>query len=239
MPGANALRNKNDQGSTHRRRRSFTIELTLSGVLTVLIMLFIGMGWVFAFGVIVGRGDNPETEMTNLLPKDDVEQPQTPPEEILPKESLTFMNDLKRVPPTPSNNTEPKNTTAVKEPLSPPKTATKPIQQPKTTQSNTVSSAQATPQTVESNKIFNYVLQVVAYKNSEQTDALREELENKNLRTRMTLERDETGAVKWYRVQVLLRGNDTNLTQAQEILRSMGIRDAMVIVKEPLPPAQL
>lgn len=47
-------------GEKKLSNRKYTISLSFSGLITSGIITIIAIGWIFAFGVIVGRGYNPE-----------------------------------------------------------------------------------------------------------------------------------------------------------------------------------
>lgn len=79
--------------------RKYTITLSFSGLITSGIIMIIAIGWIFAFGVIVGRGYNPEKklpELAKLLPPPDGVQEPAKAQGILKPEELTFMTDLKQ-----------------------------------------------------------------------------------------------------------------------------------------------
>ena len=57
-------------------KKSYTLKLTFSTIVTTCIVLFIGIGWSFVLGVMVGRGYNPEHKvphLATLLPAGEVE----------------------------------------------------------------------------------------------------------------------------------------------------------------------
>lgn len=70
---------------------------------------------------------------------------------------------------------------------------------------------------------YDFVFQAVAYKSKDSADKLRERMEGEGLRTRMTLEKDNKGRPKWFRVQVLVRGTDADASAAKQVLVKMGI----------------
>ena len=53
-------------GEKKLSNRKYTISLSFSGLITSGIITIIAIGWIFAFGVIVGRGYNPEKKMPEL-----------------------------------------------------------------------------------------------------------------------------------------------------------------------------
>lgn len=210
-----------------QKKRSFTLELSLSALITACIVTIIAFGWVFAFGVIVGRGYSPEKQMpaiAGLLPQP--KQEVVPEAEILKPEDLTFMTDLKQKPGTAMQPT--RLTQNATQPAAPAgavtatRNGTKPASSP---------AGQTTP-VQQPEGLFDFVLQVIAYKKSEQADSLRERLEGEGMRTRMAVEKAQGGKVRWYRVQVLFRGSDADLEAMRERLAKMGIKDASVLSRK-------
>lgn len=83
--------------------RKYTISLSFSGLITSGIITIIAIGWIFAFGVIVGRGYNPEKkmpELARLLPPPEGQDAPKEAKGILKPEELTFMTDLKQTQPS-------------------------------------------------------------------------------------------------------------------------------------------
>lgn len=204
-----------------RLQRRHTIQLSLSAIITSVIVLVIGLGWVFAFGVIVGRGYNPEKElpgMAVLLPAPRSEA--APEPEILKPEELTFMNDLKQ---RPSVGADPGPQSAPHRP-SRPSTAVPNVP---------ASSAHAPAPGPDAEMQYDFVFQIVAYKNSGQADTLRERLEEQGMRTRMTIERNSAGKPKWYRVQVLFKGTEADAAGVKSRLAGMGLKDVIQASRKP------
>lgn len=78
--------------------RKFSVEMTMSGVVSLCIVVLLGMCWVFILGILLGRGYRPEnavpqlaqmmpTTEANKLPDDPMGAPPT----ALKPEDLTFM----------------------------------------------------------------------------------------------------------------------------------------------------
>ena len=70
---------QSSSGSSPRKgealsKRSYTLRLTFSTLVTASILLCIGIGWAFVLGVMVGRGYNPEKkvpQLARLLPSEE------------------------------------------------------------------------------------------------------------------------------------------------------------------------
>lgn len=193
--------------------RKYTISLSFAGLVTSGIIMIIAIGWIFAFGVIVGRGYNPEKklpELAKLLPPPEGAQdaPKTA-QGILKPEELTFMTDLKRTGAAPA--------AVAKADVKPASAQPVPSPQP-------AASADKTK--------YDFVFQAVAYKSRDRADKLRERMEGEGLRTRLTIEKDNKGRPKWFRVQVLVRGTDADAAEAKRLLAAMGLKDAKQISKK-------
>lgn len=200
--------------------RKYTISLSFSGLITSGIIAIIAIGWIFAFGVIVGRGYNPEKKLPELArllpPPEGAEEAPKEAKGILKPEELTFMTDLKQAQPAAAG--------AV---------AGKPDQKPAHTAAPVP--AVPAPQPAESpSEKFDFVFQAVAYKSRGNADKLRERMDGEGLRSRMTIEKDSKGRPKWFRVQVLVRGTDAEAAAAKQTLAAMGLKDATQISKKPV-----
>ena len=58
--------------------RKFTFEISMSGVVSVGIVVVLGMCWVFILGILVGRGYKPETavpQIAQMMPTTEAKLP--------------------------------------------------------------------------------------------------------------------------------------------------------------------
>ena len=81
--------------------KKFSIEISMSGVISVGIVVVLGMCWVFILGILVGRGYKPETavpQIAQMMPTTEPKQPEGTapgaPPTVLKPEELQFMEDL-------------------------------------------------------------------------------------------------------------------------------------------------
>ena len=81
--------------------KKFSIEISMSGVISVGIVVVLGMCWVFILGILVGRGYKPETavpQIAQMMPTTEPKQPEGAapgaPPTVLKPEELQFMEDL-------------------------------------------------------------------------------------------------------------------------------------------------
>ena len=207
-----------DSSEEKRAARRYTFSLSFSGLLTGGIVMIIAIGWIFAFGVIVGRGYNPEKklpELARLLPPPEGQQAEEAkePQKILKPEELTFMTDLKQNKPVAS----------AKDAV---------VASPGTAQPSAVPVAK-TPAEPEKPK-FEFVFQAAAYKGREPAERLRQRLDSEGVRSRIAIEKDEKGRPKWFRVQAVIRGTDGDAAKTKEILNRVGLTDATQVSKKPV-----
>ena len=203
-------------GEKKLSNRKYTISLSFSGLITSGIITIIAIGWIFAFGVIVGRGYNPEKkmpELARLLPPPEGQDAPKEAKGILKPEELTFMTDLNQA--QPAANAAPNK--------------------PEVKAAQPAVAATPKPEAVSTDKAkYDFVFQAVAYKSRESADKLRERMDGDGLRTRMTIEKDKKGRPKWFRVQVLVRGTDADAAATKQILAKMGLKDATQVSKKPV-----
>ena len=78
--------------------RKFSFEMSMSGVISIGIVVVLGMCWVFILGILVGRGYRPEAavpQIAQMMPTTEATPPDntTPanPPSVLKPEELQFM----------------------------------------------------------------------------------------------------------------------------------------------------
>jgi cell division protein FtsN len=207
----------------------FTIQLSLASLLGVCLVALIGAGWVFAFGVIIGRGFEPDKKLP-LLGRLMAPAAETTPEAqtgIIKAEELTFLSDLKTQPTLSTEQSAPSSGTGENRP----EDAKRPAGQ---TQAASASGPAAPGAKTQR---YDFMFQVVAYKKSAQADAFREKLENVGLRTRLQVEKDTQGNPRIYRVQVLFKGTDADADQVLATLNRHGVKNPMLASRKPIQAA--
>ncbi|WP_027186119.1 SPOR domain-containing protein [Desulfovibrio inopinatus] len=80
--------------------RKFSIELTMSGLVSIAVVVVLGVAWVFILGVLVGRGYKPEKavpELAQILPTTESSESlgSASSPEVLKPEELGFMESLR------------------------------------------------------------------------------------------------------------------------------------------------
>lgn len=215
-------------------KRSYTLRLTFSSIVTAGIVLIIGISWAFVLGVMVGRGYNPEKKVPQLATLLPAEQESTkaareklgdtlPKAEVMKPEDLRYASSLKGKPGQPPAEIKPKNMQNATVPVvAPPPTSipsTAPGHAPQPTEGIVEQARPRSEAPRESPKdiLFDYVFQVATFKDAESVDKLRARLEGKGLRTRM----DKDG--KLLKIMVLLRGSQESAQNIQQQMVDMGL----------------
>ena len=217
-------------------KRSYTLRLTFSSLVTAGIVLFIGFGWAFVLGVMVGRGYNPETkvpQLATLLPAEDRAEGQAarekledtlPKAEVMKPEELRYSTTLKGKPGQNATDPRSRNATAANmAPVVAPQPAptdgvTRPAATPGTPPSAQAAVSQPKPEkTQPAEQLFDFVFQVATFKDTASVDKLRTRLEGEGLRSRM----DKDG--KLLKVMVLLRGSNEMGQAVRQQMVDMGL----------------
>jgi cell division protein FtsN len=209
-------------------RQPVTINLTLISLIGIGMVALIALSWAFAFGVIIGRGLEPE-ESVPILGRLTPQSASPSEEPIIKPEDLTFLSDLKS---QPTLSTETPSPSLPRTGLTPtPDAPERPPAQTQATQG--VQSLPAAAPTEKSpdpvdKKTYNFLFQVIAYKRAEQAEDFREKLEEAGLRTRLRIEKNRQGAPRIYQVQVLFKGTEEGAEQVKSILAAHGVKQPVI-----------
>lgn len=239
-------------------KRSYTLRLTLSSIMTAVIVLVIGIGWSFVLGVMVGRGYNPEKKIPQLasfLPKEDEDVQATtsrmgdnqPVDKIMRAEDLSYSSSLKGKPgqgklaPPPKAGTEAKpknmqNATAAVATVHDPAAAVSQTALPPSAVEKTLAPAQASAQSpaqapAKPQATFDFTFQTATFKDTDSVDKLRARLEGAGLRTRME---KTSGKTPLYKVMVLFRGSAEAAQEVKQSLVNMGLGQPIQRGKSPV-----
>ena len=225
------MHSSESEGGDPPLKRIFTIKLSLLSLLGIGSASLVAVVWIFALGIIVGRGYAPEDKVPVLgkLMPDTTEKSDEDNSEIIKPEDLTFMSELKT---QPTLSTEP-SASGKDAPQAATQTPTRPTAPAASAPTAASAGAQAQVESKASTERYNYVFQVIAYKKSEQADAFREKLEQEGLRTRLNIERDKQGKARFYRVQVLLLGTEQDAENVKDTLVRNGIKDPFLFSRKP------
>lgn len=210
--------------------RTVTITLSLpKAVFSVLFVFFI-LIWVFIFGIMLGRGHNPEDvvpELAKVMPAPAATaEPGPETAEVLPRSELQYHESLK------GKNAGEKPRVVPVAPPPPPaqeQAAAKPAEK-----SAEKPAPQKSPPAGERDKdqaVYNYLYQVAASNNAESADALRKKLEAAGFSARVV--RSVSNNATWYRILVSFRGRPEETRTLRGKLAEFGIKD--IILREKAP----
>ena len=205
-------------------KRTCTLHLSVSLVLSALTLATIAGACLFIFGVIVGRGHNPEAHIGVLASgkKPVANATQGPdgslgdaPDKVMSAEDLRFAQTLKG---KKGQTTTPSHPVTVQ-----PQQASNPASgqtaSPAAGQAASPAPGQVAGQTSTSppagGQVFDYTFQVATLNSEDAVDKLRARLEERGLRTRM----HKDG--KTYRVMVLLRGTESGAAELRQQMLDM------------------
>lgn len=199
------------------------IVLSGSALFTAMITILILIGFAFLFGLIIGKGSTPQiakVKPAKLEPKVKEEEKIV---EVLAKEKLQFMTELKK---------EPDRRTA--EQILADEAAEKKAKAERIARENKAKAEQkkSQEQEVNANKKYDYDIRVAAFRNEDQADKLRIKLETDGFRTRRNVKADDKG--NWYYIHVLLIGTEERLRESRERFKKFGISDTIIESKTEL-----
>ena len=231
-PGAGAR--KPDGKKKPLNKRTYTLNLTFSMLLTTVIVALIGISWVFMLGVMVGRGYNPDAKIheftERVLRGRQAPAVPEPPQAILRPEELNFGVALRD---KPLHN----GTAAVGMPA-----AQTPTRQ--TNSSASVAAVELPAQLVQpptqlvpqgaQPTLFDLVYQVATFRETEQADKLRERLEGEGVRTLMEKSPTKEGK-SLYKVLAVRRGTDEDTRQLLAVLERLRLGPPLLRSKKPVP----
>ncbi len=241
-------KNKNND-TKEEKKKAFTVQLSFSTVTTFCVILLSCFCLTFILGVIVGRGDNPEAHISNLTSSlskqnssvsgtDDTKE-DIVKQEVMPKEELNYSNSLKdkvnnsttsaeAVPPIISD--EGSSVASVDT-----QTAIVPTEQAQQAPPQAVPATpgeellkQVSPDQAPKPSLFDFTFQVATFTDEVSVDRLRARLEGKGLRTKM----EKSG--KFYKVMVLMRGNNEQAQELRSLMVSMKLGEPLQRSKQAI-----
>jgi cell division protein FtsN len=222
-----------EAGATGKRKITITASpAACTGLAVVSLLCFV---WVFVFGLIVGRGYQPEEavpELKQFMPTarqngsvqpSAAGQQDTPvAQQVIKAEELGFFEQLKK---DPAPAARPVKQAAPARPATPP---AKPVVKPAVEPAKPAVQATAVETASDSGKgeVFNYVYQVAASQDLDAAVRLKARIEASGLKSR--IESARSNGATWHRVQVLFRGTPEDTRDLKSTLQSMGISKPML-----------
>ncbi len=212
-------------GGPPKKARVVTFSLRIPTLIGGLLALVVGLIWIFILGILVGRGQAPETQIpqiAGLMPR--VEADPAPPRivdpapaGVIPAGELSYVDALKQGRPRPQ-------AAAPAHPAEAPTPAerVKPQEKP-----------QAVPGAEKpGTQKFDYVYQVAAYKAAAPCDALVAKLKTSGLKA-FTEKSDEKGAT-WYKTMVTFRGTPDDVDKLRANLLPHKLTRLILKTKTPV-----
>ena len=204
------------------RDYKITITLTLPRAIFSFLFLIFLLIWAFIFGIMIGRGHNPEEavpELARVMPKPTTQTSPPVDEDInvvLPSQELKYHDSLKgndipvlspKPSPTPQQTPQPP-------------TPAKPAAQKPTPPAQPVESAIA-QQPDQDQSVYNYTYQVAAFNNIAAAQTMQKKLQNGGFSTKIS-QADSNGTT-WYRILVLFKGKPEETRALRTKLAPYGI----------------
>lgn len=218
------------------RDKKITATLTLpQAVFGSLFSLFI-LIWVFIFGVMLGRGYNPEETVPHLaeiMPdkKAPAEIPETIPlDEVLHPLDLQYRDTLKSKTPMEKPRTAPQQTALPQPARKVDQQSGQPVVKPQT-----AGKSQPPPPAQKDDQdqtIYNYVYQVAAVNNIAGAQSLQKKLQDSGLST--TISQRESNGTTWHRIMVSFKGKPEETAVLREKLAVHGISAIILRGKTPV-----
>ncbi len=209
-------------------KKSLTLTLSFSTVTTFCVVLLGAVCMAFVMGVIVGRGDNPETHLPKFVTSESAKKSTPIPEvedritkpQVMPKEELDYSNSLK----------DRGDQEAVQDTTTPAMVLTVPSATPPLAQNQPVAEPVFQDVPAPPPAIFDYIFQVATFTDAESVDRLREKLEGSGLRTKM----EKAG--KFYKVLVLMRGSSEQALDLMALMVEMKLGEPVQRSKKAVAP---
>ena len=230
---------------THFWDRTFTFSLSLPKLIFGSFFSLFLLVWVFIFGIMLGRGHNPEDFVPELAKVMPAPIPQTETaatgimDTVLQPQELKYHETLKaKDPPPPSSSTltqsdptpqnqPPQTRTETPKPVSPPAT----FATDKTAPQRTVQAASNKDKPDQDKTIYNYIYQVAAFNNVASANTLQKRLQDGGFSTQIT--QSMFNGTTWYRILVSFKGTPDDLRILRTKLSTFGIPNVILRGKAP------
>ncbi|UZP67802.1 SPOR domain-containing protein [Desulfovibrio mangrovi] len=226
-----------EAGESGKRKIIITASpAACSGLAVVSLLCFV---WVFVFGLIVGRGYQPEEALPKLKQIMPAPRPEAaassapaiatseeakPSQQVIKPEDLAFYDQLKKDPapaarPSKPAPAKPVASAAQAKPTATPAKAGTQVTLPK-------------PEAKPGNTTFAYVYQAAASKDRDAAEHLKSRIESSGLQSR--IESVTTNGATWHRVLVLFRGTPEETSTMKDTLQNLGVTKPLLKEKTPL-----
>ncbi len=226
--------------------RKFTFEISMSGVISVGIVVVLGMCWVFILGILVGRGYRPEAavpQIAQMMPTTEAKLPdntvaQAPPS-VLKPEDLQFMEEVHAQPggeaasdPAAKPSAEAKKSATAAKPHELTEVRPVPAAPKAAPEPAKPAPAKVDPKTPFDKKAgarYNATYQVASFPGKEQAETLAKQLAKKGITA--SVHEAKSNNNKVFRVNVQIKGSDADIA---ETLKRTGEKGSILLGKKPL-----
>lgn len=217
------MKKRTPRTTKNEKKDGFCFKLGLSGCISLLVLVVIGMAWAFILGVIVGRGYHPEKiakEVAQKILPEDFPLLTEKNEEVLKAEELEFFDKLKQGPTTTSSLAPTPPPAVAKSTPAPAQTKPEPAATPAATQSDAKGEV----------FVFNY--QIAALNTMDQAQTFLKQLESGGFKTSVVTANHE--GKTWYRVYVHHQGTVDSALALREKLKGNGVNNVLLRSRTPL-----
>jgi cell division protein FtsN len=235
------------------KKKTYSFELSLPVLIGASALLVVGVIWVFIFGILVGRGYQPEMTLPGLarfMPDTSTNATSKQQPELLKAEELQFHDALKeksgRAPAPapaiqdkkPSQPAAQKKTVAKAAP-SPTKSSTaKQSTEKRTVVKQTVAKQPKAAQQVSASKKtsdeqrFDYVYQTASFKEKQAAESFKQKIISLGLTPE--IEKILHKGADWYRVNVRFKGTPVETRGLKAKLSTIGVEKPLIRSKKPI-----
>lgn len=203
-------------------KRRFIIEITPGKFFFTCFLLLFGLGWMFTFGIMIGRGFNPEESvpaLAHMMPTADGSVTisatgATPPSGSAPSgviktEELDLLRSLRT---KETDYTEP--------------VASKPAPEKKQAEPVEKSPEQKTPPAQKKEATYRYLYQAASLKDIGAAKRFAAHLEEAGLNT--SIERVDTAKGVWHRINVAFKGTAADAESIKRKLAALGVQKPLL-----------
>ncbi|MBG0775547.1 MAG: SPOR domain-containing protein [Desulfovibrionaceae bacterium] len=224
-------------------KRKFTFHFSLTGLICAATVLLLGMVWVFIFGVLVGRGYQPESsvpQLARIMPTAPAARNETTaeaaPAPVLKAEELQFSERLKAKAEAAEPPRAAEKSAAAK--TAPAKPAPRTADAAKTAPVEPAAKATASPRAEEAARelpmagAFVYVYQCAAFRELSMARSLESRIDAKGYNA--GVESSDVKGTTWHRVLVHFTGRPEDTAGLKQALRSLGVKKPIMRSKKPI-----
>ena len=225
--------------------KTFTFSVSLPKLIFGSLFSLFLLVWVFIFGIMLGRGHNPEDLVPDLAKVMPTPIPQTETattgimDTVLQPQELKYHETLKAKdppPPSPATLTQ-SDPTPQNQPQQTRTEAPKPTSSPatptadKTAPQRTAQVASNKDKSDQDKTVYNYIYQVAAFNNVASANTLQKRLQDGGFSAQIA--QNMFNGTTWYRILVSFKGTQDDLRTLRTKLSTFGIPNVILRGKAP------